>query len=133
MTEADSTGRFLIARRLDSHLPKEHVYAGVHLRQHCSMSGPSGKPNQASKPYGGYKPNPPPVLQARLGYALGVVMWLWVFHRARHDLPHMLVRAFVYHFFFVSLSLLEYLTTSAIQRAFVACSCLLWKRCLTQV
>ena len=44
-----------------------------------------------SKPYGGFRPPTPAKWHSRIGYGLGVVTWLWVFYRARQDLPHMLV------------------------------------------
>jgi hypothetical protein len=57
-----------------------------------NMGGPPEKYPQPGKPYGGWKPNLPTATQSRIGWGFGVVMWLWVFHRARNDLPHMLVR-----------------------------------------
>lgn len=54
------------------------------------MAGPAEKYPQPGKPYGGWTPNRPTALQSRAGWGFGVVMWLWVLHRAKQDLPHML-------------------------------------------
>jgi hypothetical protein len=55
------------------------------------MAGAAPKYPQPGKPYGGWTPNQPTLTQKRVGLFFGVVTWLWVFHRARNDLPHMLV------------------------------------------
>ncbi|CAN8069314.1 unnamed protein product [Agarophyton chilense] len=52
--------------------------------------GASQKYPVPGEPYGGFKPTPPARWHSRLGYAFGVTMWLWVFYRAKQDLPHML-------------------------------------------
>lgn len=54
------------------------------------MGGPPEKYPQAGKPYGGWKPVPALPWQSRVGYVFGVTMWLWVFWRAKQDLPHKL-------------------------------------------
>jgi len=45
-----------------------------------------------SRPFGGWAPPAVPKWQTRTGTAMGAVMWLWIFYRAKNDLPHMLVR-----------------------------------------
>lgn len=57
-----------------------------------TMGGPAERYPQAGKPYGGWTPNAPTRGQRGIGWGFGVVMWLWVFHRAKNDMPHMLVR-----------------------------------------
>lgn len=59
------------------------------------MGGPAEKYPQPGKPFGGFKPHPPAAWQSRVGYAVGVTMWLWVFYRAKQDLPHMLVSQYI--------------------------------------
>lgn len=56
------------------------------------MGGPTQKYPQPGKPYGGFEPPKPSRTHTRIGYALGVTAWLWVFYRAKQDLPHLLVR-----------------------------------------
>lgn len=56
-----------------------------------AMGGETPRYPIPGEPYGGFKPIPPPRWQSRLGYAFGVTMWLWVFYRAKNDLPHLLV------------------------------------------
>jgi len=61
------------------------------------MAGPPAKYPIPGKPYGGWTPVKPTQMQTRVGYGFGVMMWLWVFYRAKQDLPHMLVRfSFLY-------------------------------------
>ncbi|CDF32665.1 unnamed protein product [Chondrus crispus] len=54
------------------------------------MGGPPEKYPQPGKPYGGFKPVPPAAWQSRVGYVMGVSMWLWIFYRGKKDLPHLL-------------------------------------------
>lgn len=59
------------------------------------MGGPSDPPYpQAGKPYGGFVPPQPSRFHTRAGFVCGVTMWLWVFYRAKQDLPALLVRVF---------------------------------------
>ena len=55
------------------------------------MAGPPPKYPIPGQPYGGFKPNAPSKYHTRIGYAFGVTMWLWIFYRAKQDLPHLLV------------------------------------------
>lgn len=55
------------------------------------MGGPSDPPYpQAGKPYGGFVPPQPSRFHTRAGFVCGVTMWLWVFYRAKQDLPALL-------------------------------------------
>jgi len=60
------------------------------------VSGMAGPPPPyapgGSRPFGGWAPPAVPKWQTRTGTAMGAVMWLWIFYRAKNDLPHMLVR-----------------------------------------
>lgn len=60
------------------------------------MGGPGsgGKYPDPLKPYGGFQPPTPSRFHTRVGYAFGVTMWLWIFYRAKQDLPHLLVSFF---------------------------------------
>lgn len=56
------------------------------------MGGPSDPPYpQAGKPYGGYVPPQTSRFHTRAGFVCGLTMWLWVFYRAKQDLPALLV------------------------------------------
>lgn len=55
------------------------------------MGAPTDNYPQPGKPYGGFELPKPSRVHSRIGYAVGVTMWLWVFYRAKQDLPHMLV------------------------------------------
>lgn len=57
------------------------------------MAGPPAPYAPGSgRPFGGWAPPAVPKWQTRTGTAMGAVMWLWIFYRAKNDLPHMLVR-----------------------------------------
>lgn len=55
------------------------------------MAGPSAPYTPGSgRPFGGWAPPAVPKWQTRTGTAMGAMMWLWIFYRAKNDLPHML-------------------------------------------
>lgn len=56
------------------------------------MAGPSSQMMSSDKPFGGHTPPRPLRIHTRLGQVVGATMWLWMFYRAKQDLPHMLVR-----------------------------------------
>lgn len=57
------------------------------------MAGPPAPYSPGSgRPFGGWSPPAVPKWQTRTGTAMGAMMWLWIFYRAKNDLPHMLVR-----------------------------------------
>lgn len=56
------------------------------------MAGPSPQMMSSDKPFNGFTPPRPSRLHTRIGQIAGATMWLWMFYRAKQDLPHMLVR-----------------------------------------
>lgn len=66
------------------------------------MGAPYERYPQEGKPFGGFRPTLPSAMQRRIGYGFGVAMWLWIFHRARNDMPHMYAPAHLSRSLFLS-------------------------------